>query len=60
MSIQAGFTCPITNPLVTEISTALLAADISMGKMSSVCVGSRPIVKGKNKATEKLKTLPEC
>jgi len=32
MAIQAGLTCPITNPLVTEISTAVLAADLSMGK----------------------------
>lgn len=32
MAIQAGLTCPITNPLVTEVSTAVLAADLSMGK----------------------------
>lgn len=32
MSIQAGLTCPITNPLVTEISTAVLAADLVMGR----------------------------
>ena len=32
MSIQAGLTCPITNPLVTEVNTAVLAADLSMGK----------------------------
>jgi 5-methyltetrahydrofolate--homocysteine methyltransferase len=32
MAIQAGLTCPITNPLVTEISTAILAADLSLGK----------------------------
>ena len=32
MAIQAGLTCPITNPLVTEISTAVLAADLSLGK----------------------------
>lgn len=32
MSIQAGLTCPITNPLVTEINTAVLAADLSLGK----------------------------
>jgi len=32
MSIQVGLTCPITNPLVTEINTAVLAADLAMGK----------------------------
>jgi 5-methyltetrahydrofolate--homocysteine methyltransferase len=32
MAIQAGLTCPITNPLVNEISTAVLAADLSLGK----------------------------
>jgi len=32
MAIQAGLTCPITNPLVTEVSTAVLAADLSLGK----------------------------
>lgn len=32
LAIQAGLTCPITNPLVTEISTAVLAADLSLGK----------------------------
>ncbi|MFH1632452.1 MAG: dihydropteroate synthase [Chloroflexota bacterium] len=32
MAIQAGLTCPITNPLVAEISTAVLAADLAMGK----------------------------
>jgi 5-methyltetrahydrofolate--homocysteine methyltransferase len=32
MAIQAGVTCPITNPLVTEINTAVLAADLSLGK----------------------------
>jgi 5-methyltetrahydrofolate--homocysteine methyltransferase len=32
MSIHAGLTCPITNPLVTEINTAVLAADMAMGK----------------------------
>ncbi len=32
MAIQAGLTCPITNPLVTEISKAVLAADLSLGK----------------------------
>lgn len=32
MAIQAGLTCPITNPLMTEVSTAVLAADLSLGK----------------------------
>jgi 5-methyltetrahydrofolate--homocysteine methyltransferase len=32
MAIHAGLTCPITNPLVTEVSTAVLAADLSMGR----------------------------
>jgi len=32
MAVQAGLTCPITNPLVTEIRTAVLAADLSLGK----------------------------
>lgn len=32
MAIQAGITCPITNPLVAEINTAVLAADLSMGR----------------------------
>jgi 5-methyltetrahydrofolate--homocysteine methyltransferase len=32
MAIQAGLTCPITNPLVTEISSAVLATDLSLGK----------------------------
>ena len=32
MAIHAGLTCPITNPLVTEISTAVLAADLVMGR----------------------------
>jgi 5-methyltetrahydrofolate--homocysteine methyltransferase len=32
MAIQAGLTCPITNPLVTEIRTAVLAADLVMGR----------------------------
>ncbi len=31
MAIYAGMTCPITNPLITEIQTAVLAADLSMG-----------------------------
>jgi 5-methyltetrahydrofolate--homocysteine methyltransferase len=32
MAIQAGLTCPITNPLVTETMTAILAADLAMGR----------------------------
>jgi 5-methyltetrahydrofolate--homocysteine methyltransferase len=32
MAIHAGLTCPITNPLVTEVVTAILAADLSMGR----------------------------
>lgn len=32
MAIHAGLTCPITNPLVTEIKTAVLAADLTMGR----------------------------
>jgi 5-methyltetrahydrofolate--homocysteine methyltransferase len=32
MAIQAGLTCLITNPLVTEVNTAVLAADLAMGK----------------------------
>lgn len=32
MAIHAGLTCPITNPLVTEVNTAILAADLSMGR----------------------------
>lgn len=32
MAIQAGMTCPITNPLVTEVRTAVLAADLSLGR----------------------------
>ncbi|MDF1499889.1 MAG: dihydropteroate synthase [Anaerolineales bacterium] len=32
MAIYAGLTCPITNPLVTEIQTAVQAADLSMGR----------------------------
>ena len=32
MAIQAGLTCPITNPLVTEVNTAILAADLALGK----------------------------
>jgi len=31
MAIQAGMTCPITNPLTTEVRTAVLAADLSLG-----------------------------
>ena len=29
---EAGLTCPITNPLVPEINTAVLAADLSLGR----------------------------
>lgn len=32
LAIYAGMTCPITNPLVREISTAVLASDLSMGR----------------------------
>ena len=32
MAIRAGLTCPITNPLQTEVQTAILAADLSMGR----------------------------
>lgn len=32
MAIQAGLTCPITNPLVPEINTAVLASDLTLGK----------------------------
>lgn len=32
MAIHAGLTCPITNPLVTEVRTTVLAADLSMGR----------------------------
>ncbi len=32
MAIHAGLTCPITNPLQTEVHTAVLAADLSMGR----------------------------
>ena len=32
MAIQAGLTCPITNPLITEIQTATLAADLALGR----------------------------
>lgn len=32
MSIHAGLTCPITNPLEEEIAIAVLAADLSMGR----------------------------
>ena len=31
MAIHAGLTCPITNPLVKEVNTAVLAADLSLG-----------------------------
>lgn len=32
MAIHAGVTCPITNPLVPEITTSILAADLAMGR----------------------------
>ncbi|MEJ2013246.1 MAG: dihydropteroate synthase [Anaerolineales bacterium] len=32
MAIHAGMTCPITNPLVQEIQTTVLAADLAMGR----------------------------
>jgi 5-methyltetrahydrofolate--homocysteine methyltransferase len=32
MAIRAGLTCPITNPLLTEVNTAVLAADLAMGR----------------------------
>jgi 5-methyltetrahydrofolate--homocysteine methyltransferase len=32
MAIQAGLTCPITNPLDAELAVAVLAADLAMGK----------------------------
>jgi 5-methyltetrahydrofolate--homocysteine methyltransferase len=32
MAIQSGLTCPITNPLLPEVITAILAADLAMGK----------------------------
>lgn len=32
MAIHAGVTCPITNPLIPEITTAILAADLAMGR----------------------------
>lgn len=32
MAIQAGLTCPITNPMVPEVQLAVLAADLAMGR----------------------------
>lgn len=32
MAIQAGLTCPITNPLDPDLAIAVLAADLAMGK----------------------------
>jgi 5-methyltetrahydrofolate--homocysteine methyltransferase len=32
MAIHAGLTCPIVNPLHEEVATAILAADLSMGR----------------------------
>jgi 5-methyltetrahydrofolate--homocysteine methyltransferase len=31
MAIHAGLTCPITNPLIPAVTTAILAADLAMG-----------------------------
>ena len=32
MAIHAGLTCPITNPLIPEVKTAILAADLALGR----------------------------
>jgi len=32
MAIHAGLTCPITNPLLIEVNTAVLAADLALGR----------------------------
>lgn len=32
MAIHAGVTCPITNPLISEIAITILAADLAMGR----------------------------
>jgi 5-methyltetrahydrofolate--homocysteine methyltransferase len=32
MAIHAGLTCPITNPLVPDVKSAILAADLAMGR----------------------------
>lgn len=32
MAIQAGVTCPITNPLIPEVVAAVLAADLALGR----------------------------
>jgi len=32
MAIHAGVTCPITNPLIAEITASILAADLAMGR----------------------------
>ncbi len=32
MAIHAGVTCPITNPLVSEVAITVLAADLAMGR----------------------------
>lgn len=32
MAIQAGLTCPITNPLVPEVKTAVLATNLALGR----------------------------
>jgi 5-methyltetrahydrofolate--homocysteine methyltransferase len=32
MAIYAGLTCPITNPLVSEVAITVLGADLAMGR----------------------------
>jgi 5-methyltetrahydrofolate--homocysteine methyltransferase len=32
MAIHAGMTCPIANPLVIEVRTTALAADLALGR----------------------------
>jgi 5-methyltetrahydrofolate--homocysteine methyltransferase len=32
MAIRSGLTCPITNPLLDEVVTSILAADLAMGR----------------------------
>jgi hypothetical protein len=32
MAIHAGVTCPITNPLVSEIAVSILAAHLALGR----------------------------
>ena len=33
MSIHAGLTCPITNPLLSELTISMLAADMTMDEI---------------------------